>query len=157
MTVSSVYEKRGFKGTFVAVVTTTTLLVLAILILTPMAGNRWVAGADAESDAARSADAATARYAAMDAFYGATIGENAQRSAEAATARYAAMDAFYAATSGENLQRSQDASAARYEAMGSPKAGVTKDVADKFANSLPAKVSNSAEPFPGRIHSEGNL
>ena len=145
MSANSFVLKRGFDGLLVAAALVAVGLIVGILVIMPKAGTLPTAVvAEAESSIQRARDAATARYAAMDAFYGAATGDNLLRSrdasaaryqavgafytakaesdllraTEADAARYGAMDAFYGATTGDNLLRSTDASAARYTAMG---------------------------------------
>jgi hypothetical protein len=86
------------------------LLVLAAYIW----GNRLSASTESSATLA-SQYANAARFAAMDAFYGAAA--NLQRSRDAEAARVSAMGASYEALSAENLQRSQAAFADRYAAM----------------------------------------
>jgi hypothetical protein len=97
---------------------------LALVVAAYVWGGRLLADtrqSPSESPAAASLqlsrDASAARYAAMDAFYGATAGANLQRSSDANAARYTAMGAFYAAKAASDLQRANSASAARFAAM----------------------------------------
>ena len=119
MSANSFVLKRGLDGLLVAATMVVIGLIVGLLVIRPMAGTLPVAVvAEVEDSVLRAGDAAAARYAAMDAFYGATTGDNLQRSRDASAARYAAMDAFYGATTGDSLQRSRDAAATRYAAMG---------------------------------------
>jgi uncharacterized membrane protein len=119
MSANSFVLKGGFNGLLVAATMVAVGLIVGVLVIMPMAGTQPAAVvADVEDSIQRAREAAAARYAAMDAFYGATTGDNLQRSREASAARYAAMGAFYAAREAANIRRGVDASVARYAAMG---------------------------------------
>lgn len=123
MSTDSIVLKRGSDKWLVAAILAVVGLIVGSLVIMPMAAPQPPAvAAKVEDSIQRSREASTARYAAMDTFYGTTTalsaGDNLRRSLEASAARYAAMGAFYAAMEAANVQRGVEASAARYAAMG---------------------------------------